>query len=269
MVRNNFGLEVFTHALFGPGWPPKVWSHDQAAWTVDAKFIVNDYGLRNRMAIITETPGQPTFERRIYAQYAYITALLEYTATHAKEMRDVVRAADDETVAGVLARAESGQLHNFLDGHYESAGKIDVLGYAQNIAEYLPGTSVRGTRPGTADGRPEVIHNVDDPTKPVGTRQATVPRGYLIPAEFSDVAGKLRAHNIVVRVLDKPMRVEGETFVIQKLRKARSAGYEMTVLDGESSPLCRFASSRPAATLLIWRSRWLMPLSITSSRKLP
>ena len=65
MVRNNFGLEVFTHALFGPGWPPKVWSHDQAAWTVDAKFIVNDYGLRNRMAIITETPGQPTFERRI------------------------------------------------------------------------------------------------------------------------------------------------------------------------------------------------------------
>ena len=152
-------------------------------------------------------------------------------------MRDVVRAADDETVAGVLARAESGQLHNFLDGHYESAGKIDVLGYAQNIAEYLPGTSVRGTRPGTADGQPEVIHNVDDLTKPVGTRQATVPRGYLIPAEFSDVAGKLRAHNIVVRVLDKPMRVEGETFVIQKLRKARSAGYEMTVLDGEFSTL--------------------------------
>jgi hypothetical protein len=71
MVRREFGLEVFTHALFTPNtWPPTGWSHDRAAWTVEAKFIVNDYGLRNRLAIITETPGQPTFERRIYAQYA-------------------------------------------------------------------------------------------------------------------------------------------------------------------------------------------------------
>ena len=53
------------------------WSHDRAAWTVEAKFLVNDFGLRNRFAIITETPGQPTFERRIYAHYAYITALLQ------------------------------------------------------------------------------------------------------------------------------------------------------------------------------------------------
>ena len=95
MVRKQFGLEVFTHALFTPNtWPPTGWSHDRAAWTVEAKFIVNDYGLRNRLAIITETPGQPSFERRIYGQYAYIAALLEYTNAHAKEMQAVVKAAD-------------------------------------------------------------------------------------------------------------------------------------------------------------------------------
>jgi hypothetical protein len=82
-LRKQFGLEVFTHALFGREWPPTDWSHDRAAWTVEAKFVVNDYGLRNRMAIITETPGQPTFERRVYAQYAYFMALLEYTNAHA------------------------------------------------------------------------------------------------------------------------------------------------------------------------------------------
>jgi hypothetical protein len=236
-VRKDFGLEVFTHALFGPGWPPTDWSHDRAAWTVEAKFIVNDYGLRNRMAIITETPGQPTFERRIYAQYAYIMSLLAYTSEHAQEMRNVVKASDDETVANVLARAESGQLKNYLDGEYQSRGKIDVLGYASNIAEYLPGTSVLGTKPDTADGPPEVLHGVNDLTKPVGTRQAVVPRGYLIPAEFGDVAAKLRAHNIVIRALDKATRFEGEQFAIDKMRKARSAGYDMTVLDGMFSPL--------------------------------
>jgi hypothetical protein len=236
-VRRDFGLEVFTHALFGPGpWPPTEWSHDRAAWAVDAKFIVNDYGLRNRMAIITETPGQPTFERRIYAQYAYFIALLEYTNAHAAEMQAIVKAADEETVAKVLAGAESGQLRNWIDGKYVSSGKIDVLGYPTNVPEYRPGTSMLSTKPGTASGKPEVAHGVEDLTVPIGTRDAAVPRGYLIPAELSEIVGKLRTHNIKVRVLDKPMRAEGEEFTAEKMHKARVTGYEMTVLDGSFAP---------------------------------
>ena len=235
-VRNEFGLEVFTHALFaGNGWPPTAWSHDRAAWTVDAKFIVNDYGLRNRLAIITETPGQPTFERRIYAQYAYITALLEYVSAHAKEMQDVVKKADDDTVATIRSQAESWTLRNWVDGEYHSRGKISVLGYATNIAEYRPGTSMLSTRPGTASGPPEVVTNVDDLTMPVGTRSAVVPRGYLFPAEYTNLAAKLRAHNIVVHTLDQPMRAQGESFTIQNMRKVTRSGYEMTVLDGDFS----------------------------------
>jgi zinc carboxypeptidase len=238
MVRRDYGLEVFTHALPVPNtFPPTTWSHDRAAWTVEAKFIVNDYGLRNRLAIITETPGQPTFERRIYAQYAYIMALLDYTNTHAKQIQAVVKAADDDTVAKVLAGAESGQLRNWLDGQYRSRGKIDLLAYKSNVPEYRPGTSILGTRPGTASGPPEVVHGVDDLTMPVGTRDATVPRGYLFPAELGDLAAKLRAHNIKVQAIAAPLRAEGEQFTIEKMRKVRSSGYDMTVLDGTFSPL--------------------------------
>ena len=231
-VRSAFGLEVFTHALFAPStWPPTAWSHNAAAWTVEAKFIINDFGLRNRFAIITETPGQPTFERRVYAQYAYFIALLDYTNAHAKEMQAVVKAADDETVARVIAGAESGTLRNWLDGEYKSRGKIDVLGYPTNVAEFRAGTSRMSTRPGSASGKPETVR-VDDLTMPVGTRDAPVPRGYLIPAELRDVAAKLQTHNIRLRVLDKAMRAEGEQFVVDRMRKVRSAGYDMTVLDG-------------------------------------
>jgi hypothetical protein len=238
MVRKQFGLEVFTHALFTPNsWPPTGWSHDRAAWTVEAKFIVNDYGLRNRLAIITETPGQPSFERRIYGQYAYIAALLEYTNTHAKEMQAVVKAADEKTVADVRARAESGQLRNWLDGEYRSRGKIDVLGYRMNVAELRPGTSFTSTRPGTAYGPPEVVKGVDDLTMPVGTRDAVVPRAYVIPAELATVVAKLRAHNIRVQPLERALKAEGEEFLIKGLRMVRSGGYEMTALDGTMSPL--------------------------------
>jgi hypothetical protein len=240
-VRRDFGLEVFTHALpimsAGNAWPPTGWSHDRAAWTVEAKFIVNDYGLRNRLAIITETPGQPTFERRIYAQYAYITALLDYTNAHAKEIQDVVKKADEDTVARVTAGAAAGTLKNWLDGEYRSRGKIDLLAYRTNVAEVRAGTSILGTRPGTASGQPETVHGVDDLTMPVGTREATVPRGYLLPADLADIAAKLRLHNIRVRTLDAPMRAEGEQFTVEKIRKARSSGYEMTVLDGSFSAL--------------------------------
>ena len=238
MVRKQFGLEVFTHALFTPNtWPPTGWSHDRAAWTVEAKFIVNDYGLRNRLAIITETPGQPSFERRIYGQYAYLAALLEYTNAHAKEMQAVVKAADDKTVSDVQVRAESGELRNFLDGEYRSRGKIDVLGYRTNVAEFRPGTSFMSTKPGTAYGPPEVVKGVDDLTMPVGTRDAVVPRAYVIPAELTAVVAKLRAHNIRVQPLERTLRAEGEEFLIKGVRTVRSGGYDMTVLDGTMSPL--------------------------------
>jgi hypothetical protein len=249
-VREEFGLEVFTHALFGGrGWPPTSWSHDRAAWTVDAKFVVNDYGLRNRMAIITETPGQPTFERRIYAQYAYILALLEYTNTHGREMQEVVRAADEETVARVLAQSESSELMNFLDGEYVSGGKIDVLGYRDVPAGYLPGTSVRATPPGAASGRPEVVRGIDDLTVSRGTRSASVPRAYILPPALADIAAKLRAHDIEVRTLDAPMRAEGEEFLVEAVRKERRTGYDMTVLDGAFS--ARVVREFPAGSFFV------------------
>jgi hypothetical protein len=238
MVRKQFGLEVFTHALFTPNtWPPTAWSHDRAAWTVEAKFIVNAYGLRNRLAIITETPGQPSFERRIYGQYAYLAALLEYTNAHAKDMLAIVKAADDKTVADVQAKAASGELRNWLDGEYRSRGRIDVLGYRSNVAALRPGTSFMSTRPGTAYGPPEVVTGVDDLTMPVGTRDAVVPRAYVIPAALTAVAAKLRAHNIRVQPLERALKAEGEEFLITGVRTVRSGGYDMTVLDGAMSPL--------------------------------
>ena len=237
-VRKEFGLEIFTHALATPNtWPPQAWSHDRAAWTVEAKFVVNDYGLRNRFAIITETPGQPTFERRIYAQYAYFLALLEYTAAHAKEMQAVVKKADDETVAAVMNGAEAGTLKNFLDGEYQSAGKIEVLAYRTNEAAYKPGTSLMSTKAGTASGKPEVVPNVDDLTKPVGTRSATVPRYYVLPPSLSPIAAKLRAHNIRVTTLEKPVRFQGEEFTSTRMYPTRRSGYDMTTLDGSFSAL--------------------------------
>lgn len=230
-VRRDFGLETFTHALADDGWPPKVWSHDNAIWSTEAKFVVTDFGLRNRMAIITETPGHPTFERRIYAQYAYVMALLEYTNAHAKEMQAIVRQADEETVERVKAGGEAGTLRNWVEGKYESWGKVEVLAYPANETAYLPGTSVRGTKPGQASGAPERVM-VEHLTKPVGTRDAVVPRGYVLAAELADIAAKLRLHNVRVDTLDTSVKAEGDQFVVNRTSKIRRGGLVLTTVDG-------------------------------------
>ena len=236
-TRKTFGLEVFTHCEADGKWPPTVWSHERAMWTTEAKFIANAYGLRNRMAILAETPGHESFERRIYAHYALIAGVLDYAAAHATEMQEVCRAADREVVEAVKARAETGELKNFVAGTYGSYGKTDVLVYKErNVSTLVPGTSVRARIAPHMLGAPELVRGLEFLCKPVGTVEARVPRGYLIPAELGVVADKLRAHNVKVEVLAKPLKAAGEEFVVDKAGQGRSGGYSMIKLDGGFAP---------------------------------
>jgi dipeptidyl-peptidase-4 len=233
-IRRNFRIETFTHCLFPRNqWPPKVWSHDLAYWTTEGKFVTAAYGLRNRMSILVETPGDPRFERKIYAHYALVSELLEYTNQHGREMQEVCRAADREVVERIKTRAASGSLRNFVAGKYESWGKIDLLAYPENVYEYIPGTSVQRKKPGTLEGPPQVITDVEHLTKPVGTAEATVPRGYLIAAGLDHIVDKLRLQNIAVEILKSPITVRGEEFAVDKIVPVRRGGYAMTDLKGE------------------------------------
>lgn len=127
---------------------------------------------------------------------------------------------------------QEGGNQSSIKGKYESKGKIDLLMYPKIEYEYIPETSIRRIKPGVLEKGPELVPGVEDFTKPVGTKEATVPRGYLIPADLTFIVEKLRLHNIKVRKLDKPIKVNGEEFVIDKLVTSRRGGYEMTTLEG-------------------------------------
>ena len=249
-TRKDFGLEVFTHCGIDRQWPPTIWGHDQAIWSNGAKFVANAYGLRNRMAILAERPGHESFERKIYAHYALVAEILEYSNKHGKEMQEICRNADREVVEAVKTKAESGELKNFVAGKYESWGKIDILAYRKrNVREYIPGTSVRGKISAHMLEAPEVVRGVEFMTKPVGTAEATVPRGYLIPAELEFIAEKLRTHNVVIEVLTKPIKVAGEEFVIDRIVRNTASRENLVKLEGgfAKSPAKEF----PAGTFRV------------------
>ena len=268
MVRRDFGLEVFTHALPARGpFPPTVWSHDAAAWTVEAKFIVNDYGLRNRLAIITETPGQPTFERRIYAQYAYIMALLDYTNAHAREMQAIVKAADDKTVADVLAGAEAGTLRNFLDGEYQSRGQDRSARVSDERARVSPRhehpwhQARHGRRPARGGAR----RGRSRPSRS-GRGPPTVPRAYLFPARTRRSrrqAPGAQRQDPAARCADA-----GRGRGVHDSEDAQGALERLRHDHARRDLLGASRGSSPRAPCTwTWRSRWPMRRSITSSRR--
>ena len=236
-TRRDFGLETFTHCEVDARWPPTTWSHTGAAWTTEAKFVAAAYGLRNRMSILAETPMHLSFERKIYAQYALLAGILRYAAAHGREMRDACAAADREVVEAVRTQAEGGRLRNFVAGTYASRGRIDILAYRErNVPGYLPGTSVRAAVPAALLGPPELIRGVEDVTRAVGTAEAAVPRGYLLPAELAPLAEKLRTLGLKVDVLAKPVQAAGEEFAVDRLIKTARGGFSMTSLEGAFAP---------------------------------
>ncbi len=249
-IRDNFHIETFTHCMWDEAyWPPTEWSHHLGYWFMEGKFVAMAYGLRNRMTVLVETPGHPSFERRIYAQYAYINELLEYTNRHGDEMMQICHKADKELVERVKAKAESGMLKNFVDGKYESYGQIELLAYKESVAEYEPGTSVLRTKPGTAEGPPERVKGVEHIAKPVGTKEANMPRGYILPECLGFLTDKLKIHDVKVEVLKEAITVSGEEYVIDKMKHIQWMGFTLTRLDGQ------FAKSKkktfPAGSYLI------------------
>jgi hypothetical protein len=249
-ARENGKIEIFYHAGFtGNAWPPTEFTHENTIWTTEGKFMVSGYGLRNRMAILVETSWYISYEKMIYAQYICASELLNFCNKNSKEMMNICKKADDEVVNNIKEKAETGKLTNFVTGKYVSDGKVSVLGYKVIEYEKIPGTSIRQVIPSHINKAPELIPNVDLLTKPVGVKSAVVPRGYLIPADLTFLVEKLRILGLTVKMLEKPVKVSGEEFVINKLSHISSGGYNMTTLDGTFRSVA--SKEIPAGTFML------------------
>ncbi len=233
--KKQFGAMYHTHADYDwEKWPPEIWDPVAGGYSVEAKFIVNAIGLRNRMSILTETPGHVGFEKRIWACYTFTLCLLDYVKEKGDEIVRVCKEADDQVVSDVLMKAEMGELRNWVMGEYsEQSEKTDLYAYKGRTEDIIPGTSI--IRHYIGEGEPELIKGVTDLTKPVGTKDAIVPRGYIFYEELKDVAEKLRDHGVTVTKLSEPVMVEGYEFIVDEFREVKKGWirlYEMTELNG-------------------------------------
>jgi hypothetical protein len=234
-AMDEYGCMFYTHADYDwSNYPPKVWDPVAGGYSVEAKFIVNAVGLRNRLSILTETPGHVGFEKRIYASYAFCHCLLDYVYEHGEEITRLCRDSDIDLVEKIGKEAVNGKLSNWVDGEYTKQDTpCDLYVYPTRKEKYIPGTSIVSHWIG--EGEPELIKGVRDLTKPIGTRSSIVARGYVFYEELSSVAEKLEAHGVEINQLDNDVSVSGYEFIVdqyEEIKKGWIRLYDMTILKG-------------------------------------
>ncbi|HEY0744998.1 MAG TPA: M14 family metallopeptidase [Chryseosolibacter sp.] len=226
-VDEKYGL------FFGPygdydlreGWPLK----NFYTYNHHPRYLVNQFGLRNRMAILSEAFSHERFYQRIYSTYAFVTEILEYTNSHAKEIVSINKKAEVDAIRNVKENAgkvkkgvrfkmvSNETLNDFRTYDYVSTKGADGKLTYKRAGKVVTYDSIKYY--GTFE--PEV--------------ESTLPRGYIISAEFSSIADHLRKHGVKVDQLSKEASYKGEAFEITELKKSQRKfeGHFMATLSGE------------------------------------
>jgi hypothetical protein len=224
----------------------------QNAWeTYDSRprFGTNYFGVRGRIAILSEAFSHDPFERRVASTYYYVREILSLSAQRARAIVALSRAADSEMAAWSRDPASAPALplrSKMTSTPYQG----DVL--AEDL-ERVADTSVR-TQPGVPKGLRRTGH-IAPHRMPVydhfdGTLTRTVPSAYAIPAAETAVVRVLRAHGLVAEPLEREWSARVQHFRVDSIRRASRSfqGHNEVALEGAWSDDRR---ALPAGTLIV------------------
>ena len=185
-------------------------SGDPVAWrTFDhrPRFNNNYFGLRNRVAILSEAYSYLSFRDRVFATLYFVEEILNYAADNTDQIRAAVEEADATSVVGQTLSARSVP--------ERSPGEVTILMGAVDELQH-PET-----------GEPILLRQdtlIPTPMYEYGTFQAAetevAPAAYLIPSELTDVIERLELHGVEMYTVDEERTVTGEAFRIDSTSAA-------------------------------------------------
>lgn len=232
-MREKYDLQTGPYGDYDlrEGWPVKKFY----TYNHHPRYLINQLGLRNRIAILSEAFAHERFYQRIYSTYSFVTEILDYTQEHAHEILRITQTADDATVrkfatqagqtkAGVRFKMVSGEvINNFLTYDYAGAKKDDGT-----MEWFRAGNIVR------YDG-------VQYFAQFQPTVESVTPRGYIIPAAHSTLALHLQQLGIRVTKLPKGKTLKGDVFRITTLQRSarKFEGHLMATAEGTFEKVSR------------------------------
>lgn len=226
-IRNRTGIETWWHGYL------RMREGEQGSFTAyshQPRYLTNYFGLRNRMAILSESFAHELFEKRYVATYLLVEAVLRYTNNHADEIVELIARADQETVE--LIKSQGGTLKKGVRfARTKEASLVDIL-----IRETESYEGVGGRRRTRGTGKIKWADSIKHYNSFEPTLLSTVPKAYYFSKDFKIIADKLKEHGIIVDQLSKRSTIEGEEFTIKEFKKAtrsRYPGHKTVSVEGE------------------------------------
>jgi len=221
-MRTRHDFEVFDYGNFMDEGEFKDEVDSVSGWrTFDhrPRFGTNAYGLRNRLAILSEAYSYADFATRIAATRAFVIEILRLAAEHGEDVLELCRRADEETVELV----RHGELVQFTGAHLVSRGVQQLL--------------LRGFREAPNPVTGEVERVADGPLTAVrvpcfvrfeGDGPLMAPLAYYLPPRSDDfdpaaVIDVLAAHGLRLQTLGEAVPAEVDVFTV---RVTKAAGEE-------------------------------------------
>lgn len=207
------------------GWPIK------AIYTYNhhPRYLVNQFGLRNRMAILSEAFAHERLYQRMNSTYAFVSEILEFTNKNGREMLRIN--ADAEAAAINLVKTQGGEVQKGVRFRMSPLDK-PISGY--RTYNHLETVNDRGQK--TYLRRPEIVtlKDIENYSGFEATKTATLPKGYIIPKAFANIAEHLKKHGVNVVELTKNTRVKGEVYTATKLTRAERPfeKHKMATIEG-------------------------------------
>jgi len=224
LENDNIYIDIYGGYSLRQGWPPK------ALYTYNhhPRYLVNQLGLRNKMAILSETFAHDRFDLRINAAHAFVNGILEYTNYHSEEIIAINEKARIETLAKI--ENEGGSFKNGVRFKMIPTPKPLKLRTYEYISYEEDGVS-KYARTGNIIS----IDNVENYNAFEATLESTVPKAYIFPSELNAIAEKLEEHGIHVQRLTKSQSFMGEAFLVDTIKHAQRKfeGHNMATLSGE------------------------------------
>jgi hypothetical protein len=226
-MRDHYGLRLGPYGDYDlrEGWPVR----NFYTYNHHPRYLINQFSLRNRMAILSEAFAHERFYQRVHSTYSFVTEILEYTNQHAGEILSTNKKAEAEAIRKV--REEAGKIKKGVRFKMVSHETIkDFITY-----DYVSSKKADSTLQWFRTGKIISVDEVNYFGQFEATLESTLPSGYIIPSEFSSVAEHLQKLGVKVERLTKSATFKGESFQAEKFSTAarKFEGHAMGSVEGK------------------------------------
>ena len=222
-------------------------------WVMDAsepRYLVNYYGIRNRLGILNENYIYADFKSRVLGCYKLIHSLAEYASAHSAEIRSLIANADRKTIARGINLTATDSFA--IDYRVKPAAKeVTVKTFEAELASDSDGRKIfkKTDRQKTVT----VPYYIDYyPFKSV-----KLPFAYLLTVNDEKIIELLRNHGVKVEKLDEETKIEAERFDVTELHGSSrlNQGHYLNNISGK---YIESITDFPAGTIVI---RMAQPLA--------